>query len=499
METLPPTRTSRGYLLPLALLILVGLAVRLPFMPYRGTTDHQAWKIWSYAGATHPIGHLYRLQGDERPPLTPAYIKRTFTGLQKPAKWLYGDRAEYVEYPPIAPLLLALVGRAYIMFSPEFEDTPALNALVKLPGLLADIGITLLIFFLAGRLYSRKFGLAAAALFWLNPMAILNGPLLGYLDPIYSAFLIVSVVLFSFGRHAWGWSNYALALLTKPQPIVALPVFVVASIARRSLPRLAGYVATTGASAFIVILPFLIGSTVIGMIANNLRQLGQRYLSANSCNIWWLASYAKDWHDFTARGVDRWQATNVTTQIHFIPDLVAAGLPDPRPWGIGFFLIFTVAIVAAWWSRFGRSEEARAGLTPAIAEVAALQIFGATMLLTQIHENHAYGAAALLGVAWWLDRRSTGRPDRELLALYVCLSATVFLNIFLFYGLGTELGEQVVRRDILWFDLTVLTALANLGIFGWWLVRWIRPTPLFSRSPAPARRAATYTEEARSA
>jgi hypothetical protein len=469
-----PAGSRPGGLLPLALLLLVGLLVRLPLLPYRGTTDHQAWKIWSYAGATQPVGYLYRLQGDERPPLTPAYIKRAFTGLQKPAKWLYGDRAEYVEYPPVAPLLLALVGRVYIRFSPDYEDTPALNALVKLPGLVADIGATILIFMVAGRLYSRRFALAAAALYWLNPMAILAGPLLGYLDPIYSLFLISSALLFNSGRHAWGWAGFVLALLTKPQPVVALPVLVAASLARRSMSKLIGYLVSAGATALIVILPFLIGSTVIGMLANNLRQLRMPYLSANNCNIWWLASYAKDYHDFTAAGVDRWQATNVTTRIHLIPDLVAQGLPDPRPWGYAFFLVFTTVVVVAWWRRFGSSHEARAGRSPAIAEAVALQIYGATMLLTQIHENHAYGAAALLGVAWWLNARARS-PDRELLALYVSLSAVVFLNIFLFYGLGVDLGEKVVKRDVLWLDLTVITAVLNLGIFGWWLCRWIRP------------------------
>jgi hypothetical protein len=123
----------------------------------------------------------------------------------------------------------------------------------------------------------------------------------------------------------------------------------------------------------------------------------------------------------------------------------------------------------------------KAGRTLLIAEAAALQIYGGTMLMTQSHENHAYGAVVLLAAAWWLDSDETRGPDRQLLWLYIALSAVVFLNLLLFYGLGREIPSKFVRRDLLWVDLTVLLSVANLVIFGWWLWRWIRPLSLFTQ------------------
>jgi hypothetical protein len=43
------------------------------------------------------------------------------------------------EYPPIDQLEMAVVGRVYRLFDPQFRDSPLLSALVKLPGLIAEV------------------------------------------------------------------------------------------------------------------------------------------------------------------------------------------------------------------------------------------------------------------------------------------------------------------------------------------------------------------------
>ena len=450
-------------------------------MPFLGTSDHHIWKIWSYAGATHPLGEIYRVQGDVRLPLTPAYIKRTLTGLTKPAKWLYQDRADYVEYPPVTPILFGVMGRIYQIFSPGFENTHWLNALVKVPALIADMLATTLVYLFACRYYSRRFGLRAAAVYWLNPLSIFAGPLLAYQDPLYAAWLGAAVLCFSLCRHAWGYVLYVGALLTKPQPVLVLPALAFASFGRRSFPRLVGYVASGAGALTVALLPFLLSGTLLNLLANNLRNTQERYLSAYNSNIWWIASYARDVQRLVRHGASLTTAGHVSTQITYMPHLLKAGLPDPKPLGVVLFLLFATVIMIIWWARFGDSIEAKEGGSPALAETVAFLIYGATMLLTQVHENHAYGAVALLGFAWWLNGARNGKADRELLAIYSALSVVVFLNIFLFYGFGEELGERIVPRDIFYLDLSVVNSLLNLVVFGWWLWRWIRPLPLFNK------------------
>ena len=119
------------------------------------------------------------------------------------------------------------------------------------------------------------------------------------------------------------------------------------------------------------------------------------------------------------------------------------------------------------------------------------------MLLTQAHENHAYGAVALLGVAWWLQRDRAGKPDTQLFVLYTALSTSVFLTLLAFYGLGEDLGTAVVSRGATGIDLTVLLAVANLAILGWWLYRWIRPLPVFAGRPRASQPTSSMTADIR--
>jgi hypothetical protein len=476
----PALNTKSSFLL-FSLLLLAGLAIRLPFLPYLGTSDHYGWKIWSYAGATHPPGHIYRLEGDSRPPLTINNIRDALEGRVKVAPWTYAGREDAVVYPPIIPLILGVVGHLYLAISPQYEDGPLLNAAVKMPALLADIAITCLIFLVARKRYTERFGLLASALYWLNPMSILAGPILAYQDPIYAFLLLACVIMLNIGKHAWGWVLYVLALFSKPQALLVAPMIFAASLARGSLKRLLGYISAATAVVLAIILPFILSGTVVNMIAGSTEPSRQPFLSGNNTNVWWLASYALQVRDRMLGGQDIFAAAKPLADIIYMPELIAAGRPDPKPWGLAFVLIFSAVVVLAWWSRVGRSSEVKAGRTLLIAEAAALQIYGGTMLMTQSHENHAYGAVVLLAAAWWLDSDETRGPDRQLLWLYIALSAVVFLNLLLFYGLGREIPSKFVRRDLLWVDLTVLLSVANLVIFGWWLWRWIRPLSLFTQ------------------
>ncbi|HUP27353.1 MAG TPA: hypothetical protein VM409_02885 [Chloroflexia bacterium] len=456
-----------------AVLLLAGLLIRLPLLPLFGTPDHYGWKIWSYAGATHPLGLIYRMDKDRRPPVTWSNIQKVLDDRLAPASWSYGGREEVIVYPPVVPLALGVVGKAYIAFSPSYQDTPLLNAVLKLPALLADMLATCLIYFAALRRLKPRIAVAAAGAYWLNPMSILGGALLAYQDPIYAAALIAAALLFSGGRHAWGWAFFVVAVLTKPQPALAVPILLAASVAQRRCMKLPGYVASSAASALLVMMPFVLSGTVLNVFSGAYQIAKQPFLSGNNCNIWWLAGYLLQVKQRLAGGDPLDSALRVQTEIALMPDLLAAGRPDPKIWGAVFMLVFTLAVIWAWWRRAGSTIAARSGRSPLVAEGIALQIYGGTMLLTQSHENHAYGAAALLGLAWWLERKG-GRPDRELLALYCALSVIVTLNMTIFYGLGGDPPTTQFPRGATLVDASVLLSVVNYLLFGWWLWRWIR-------------------------
>jgi hypothetical protein len=80
------------------------------------------------------------------------------------------------------------------------------------------------------------------------------------------------------------------------------------------------------------------------------------------------------------------------------------------------------------------------------------------MLSGQVHENHAYLALPLLGLA--------AAEVPRLRRVYVAITAAFALNLYLFYGLGMT-RPSVIDRHWSFVDLSVLLALAYAAFVLW--------------------------------
>ena len=105
----------------LLLIFIAGAAVRL-VVPLPGTPDVPDWKATAFV-ASSDLLRVYGAGGsppDER-------------------KLVWERVSATTEYPPVDQLEMAIVGRLYRAIDPEFHDGPLLTALIKLPGLVAEI------------------------------------------------------------------------------------------------------------------------------------------------------------------------------------------------------------------------------------------------------------------------------------------------------------------------------------------------------------------------
>ena len=141
-----------------------------------------------------------------------------------------------------------------------------------------------------------------------------------------------------------------------------------------------------------------------------------------------------------------------------ITTAVQSGLPNPRT--VGTLLTLAALGWAAW--------RARTGLTrPASAVLAAWCVLAYFMLSAQVHENHAYLALPLLGVA--------AAEVPRLRAVYWTLTAAFVLNLYLFYGLGQTL-PPLIDRGWTFIDMSVLLAAAYAGAVIWLTVEVVAMT-----------------------
>src|SRR3954447_11682593 len=148
-------------------LLIAGALVRAVALPGPGTGDLTIWKVWSYNAARHDVGEMYGVGG--APP-----ERRVLS---------YSGATATVDYPPLALYELGIAGRAYWSWSQRhFPNATPLNAFVKLPGVAAELGLLVLLYLLVRARLDAELARAAAATFWLNPAALFDTTILGYLD-----------------------------------------------------------------------------------------------------------------------------------------------------------------------------------------------------------------------------------------------------------------------------------------------------------------------------
>jgi hypothetical protein len=410
------------------------LLIRLAAMPLDGTEDVMVWKTWSYGALHQGVSSLYGVGGN--PPVR---------GL---VHW--GNRSTTVDYPPLALYELAAVGRVYQLFFPQFENTRWLNVAIKVPGLLTEVAVTWLLYALA----RRRYGLAAsrwvATAYWANPASVLNGTVLGYLDPLIALPAVASVAAAVMGAPILAGAMIAVACLTKAQAVFLLPVVVLGAW-NGSAVKPAWAAARTIAAAAIVSLVILLPYLVIGAGANVRQGVGSLLrhdmLSAYAANVWWVFTYFMR-ASYAVADMGTWAAWTMPMRILGISTIVRLGYPDPRPFATA--AVSLAALWGLWQARHGRDLSLFFAL-------GAFIIHAYFVLGIAVHENHLYLAVPLLAFA------AAARP--RLRRIHVAISAVVALNLFLFFGLGR--GIPLPPRTFTIIDATVLLAAANCVLLVW--------------------------------
>ena len=419
-------------------LIVIGIVVRALAMPLPGTIDVQTQKLWSYGAATDVTG-IYGVGGT--PP-----ERRLVHWLD-----LYGP----VDYPPLAMLELALVGRAYAAIDPQYADSTLLTMLVKLPGLVAEVIFVAALLTWGRRLLGRAAAEWAAIAFWLNPAVWFSGSALGYVDAQGAVPAALALLAAVSGRAGLAGALMAVAAGTKPQTVYLLPVVAAALVRGRSaegwrnLARAALWGSLTTAA---IVAPFVIRGAAANMMQGVSRLLQHNMLSATAPNLGWILTWLlRVWYAVPDMG---WAgALGLEIRILQISRVLELGYPDPRP--IATYLTFLAMAAAAW--RTGRGAP-----RAAVAALGAWSVYAYFVIGVPVHENHFYPAMPLLAIA-----AAVIAPMR---AVFWASSAIFTLNLYLFYGLGRG-WPPLIDRGWTFIDLTVLLAAANVAVFIWTTLR----------------------------
>jgi hypothetical protein len=413
---------------------LAVLLVRLAALPLPGTEDTGTWKMWMFA-ASSAVTTVYGVGGD--PPVR---------GILE-----WKDLKTTVDYPPMALYELGVAGRIYRWFDPAFDDGVWLTVATKLPGLVCGIALTALLW-QAVRRHTQSDQAAdwVALAYWANPATILNGEVLGYLDPLMMLPAIGALVLLHAGLPALAGASLAVAMFTKPQALLIAPLVAMAAWRVAGRRGAAGAAAGYAGAAVLIVLPF----AIVGALPNMWLAFGSFYgrrniLSGNAANVWWIVTYVlRAWYQIPAMGVVGAFRAPVK-RILSLTTLEEIGLPSPRP--LGTVMVLAASAWGLWQARLARDLAIH-------ALGAAFLVHAFFVLGVGVHEHHMMLAVPLLALAAAL--RPALRP------LFYTVSAIVALNMNVFYGLGYQFGWGI-PRGLLILDLSVLLAMANVAALAW--------------------------------
>lgn len=415
-----------------------GAFIRGYFLPSSGSWDMEYWKAWSDRAASSGVARVY---GDADA-VPEGYFLAQLRGQEERWKIEWRGRAFTVDYPPLAMALWRWSSLAVTGLEPD----EARSVAAKLPAVAGDLlSVPVLLWVLRRR---ALLGLWLSALYWALPVSWLSSAVLGFLDGACSPFLLLALAASGERRPGPAGAALALAALIKPTSLIVAPAMVVALLARGASVSRA--VAAGSAVVALALLPFTLAGTLQTAVIHVYQILFQERLSGGFPNPWWLVGHV------LTLGASGWAGAVQFARIELFP------LPA-RATGS---LLFAAAASFIVWRQHGR-----AGSGPALLSGAAL-FFSYGMLAVGVHENHPHPLFLLL--------MGTGLLSWRLRGLWAGATLVYTLNMLLMSGLGRFHGlryaalEPITQPLAGWrlaagFDLTLLLALLNLGLFAWML------------------------------
>jgi Gpi18-like mannosyltransferase len=205
-----------------------------------------------------------------------------------------------------------------------------------------------------------------------NPAIIYDSAIWGQVDSVYTLFFMLALMLFVSGKQMFSGVFMALAILTKPQSFVLVPLFALVMIKKNSPLTLAKILSVSCTTFVVVALPFYLNTSFLDIFKLYfISYIQYPYNSLNAFNLWAFTGLL--------------QPDN--TQFLFI---------TYRIWG---YLMFGVIFMYVSYFILKNKDD------KSIYIASAILFFAFFMVFTRIHERYLFPTFAPLAVAMTLDRR----------------------------------------------------------------------------------------------
>jgi len=331
----------------------------------------------------------------------------------------------FCDYPPGYMYVLYGLGFLRNLFSIDVNSA-LFTLIVKLPSIIAEVVLALVVCRVAAKEMGRSFGLLCGAFVLFNPAMFFNSSVWGQIDAV---FILFAVLCFYYLRKENYWLGalfFALALLIKPQAIMLAPVVGLAYIYAlfkkgerdRAALRMIGGAAIVAVVFAAGVIPFTGTQSPDWVLHKYFGVIEEyQYASVNAFNLYGLV------------GANWVKADEIFL---FMPY---------QYWGLVFIGLICAAVAVMQW----RSRAQRATF-----DIAGFLIISVYMLVHAMHERYMLPACAFLLMAYVFTR------DMTTLTFAVAFSITaMFAQLFTLYADSVLVGPM---------PMLVISA-ANMGLY----------------------------------
>jgi dolichyl-phosphate-mannose--protein O-mannosyl transferase/Gpi18-like mannosyltransferase len=394
--------------LPYALPLLLGLGfvLRLCFIGSSGfTVDVTTFVAWTLSLLENGLSHFYA-------------------------------KTSFADYPPGYFYILAIFGHLWAPFRALDPSYAALRIVVKLPAVLADLGVGVLLYAIGRRFATQAVALGAAAIYLLNPATIMISADWGQVDSVAAGLGLFAVFLLLRQRYIGAWITLAYSLLIKPQAAVLIALFIAYAFAdpqRRAERLKATGIGMLCALVFAIVLVLPFHPTWNPVEA--LQWLLQRY------------QYGSSVYDYnTVNAFNLWAIKGPFWQ----KDSQLIWLFPQYVWGV-VLVVASLALVI--WRYLQERSEA------AFLESCTIALLGFFILATRMHERYSFDAMLFCTACIPIARRYLWGT--------IALSVVLFANLVYSLQYLNVVTNHVPGVDAsnMWGPLTSFYAILAVGTF----------------------------------
>jgi len=351
------------------------------------------------------------------------------------------------EYPPVSLYVLTLIGRLYETAAqssippPLEEPTPVLSFVIRLPGAVANVLLSLMIYLWVERRRGSRQGHLAMAAFALNPAVVLHATRWGQTDSIHSLFVLLAIACVTSKRPSLSWFLLGLAVAIKPQALLFVPLVLVLTWQRSHWRGILKGVLATASTALVVLAPFIYLGTWMKVVEyfSGLARY-HPWTTSNALNLWWVLGLGNRFADTSA------------------PWWIPPPISGPLSYRTIGFSFLAIALLFVLWKVSDARDKADMW---AISAYAAFILF---MVPTKVHENYIYTVFPLLAMTFFASRSTV--------VICAVLSCTWLVNNLMLHETAIidllDPHRIGIEPYTLWDLGMMLAALVNTATLGYW-------------------------------